>query len=130
LPCSTPAELAAALATIDALDGALLVPNDPVLTGSEGERVRGFAIAHRLPAIFESKVHAVRGGLLSYGPDLTENYRGAAAYVDKILKGAKPTDLPIQRPTKFELAINLNTAKAIGLPVPPSLLARADAVIE
>jgi putative tryptophan/tyrosine transport system substrate-binding protein len=93
LDASTPGELAAALATIDASDGALLVPNDPLFTGTEGAKVRDFAIAHRLPAIFQSKVHVVRGGLLSYGPDLDENYRGAASYVDKILKGAIPADL-------------------------------------
>jgi putative tryptophan/tyrosine transport system substrate-binding protein len=130
LDASTPAELDAALATIDASDGALLVRSDPLLTGTEGARVRDFAIAHQLPAIFGSKVNAVRGGLLSYGPDLNQNYRGAASYVDKILRGAKPADLPVQQPTKFELVINLKTAKALGLTVPQSLLARADEVIE
>jgi putative ABC transport system substrate-binding protein len=126
----TPAELTAALAAIDASDGAMLVPNHPLWTGSEGARIRDFAIAHRLPAIFGNKVNVAHGGLLSYGPDLNENYRGAAGYVAKILKGAKPADLPVQRPTKFELAINLNTAKALGLTVPQSLLQRADEVIE
>ncbi len=130
LDAGTPAELAAALATIDASDGALLVPNHPLLTGTDGARIRDFAIAHRLPAIFQSKIHVARGGLLSYGPDLDANYRGAASYVDKILKGAKPAELPVQRPTKFELAINLKTASALGLTVPQSMLQRADEVIE
>jgi putative ABC transport system substrate-binding protein len=126
----TSAELIAALATIDASDGALLVQNDPVLTGTERARILDFAIAHRLPTIFEGKTSAVRGGLLSYGPDLNENFRGAANYVDKILKGAKPDDLPVQQPTKFELVINLKTAKALDLTVPPAILARADETIE
>jgi putative ABC transport system substrate-binding protein len=130
LDVSTPDELTAALATIDASDGALLVRSDPLFTGTEGARVRDFAIAHRLPTVFQSKVHAVRGGLLSYGADLDANYRGAASYVDKILKGGKPAELPVQRPTKFELVINLKTAKALGLTVPLSLLSRADLVIE
>jgi putative ABC transport system substrate-binding protein len=130
LDASTPAELAAALATIDASDGAMLVRSDPLFTGTEGKRVRDFAIAHRLPAIFQSKLHVVQGGLLSYGADLNANYRGATSYVDKILKGAKPAELPVQQPTKFELAINLKTAKAIGLTVPQSMLQRADEVIE
>jgi putative ABC transport system substrate-binding protein len=83
-----------------------------------------------LPTIFFIRQSAEDGGLMSYGPDPVENYRRAATYVDKILKGADPGDLPIERPTKIQFVINLRTAKALGLDVPPMLLARADEVIE
>jgi putative ABC transport system substrate-binding protein len=88
------------------------------------------AMSHRLPAVYPFRFYAVDGGLASYGPDQVEQYRRAAGYADRILRGAKPADLPVQAPTKFELIINLKTAKALGLNVPPMLLARADAVIE
>jgi putative tryptophan/tyrosine transport system substrate-binding protein len=85
---------------------------------------------YRLPAVYPFRFFAEVGGLLSYGVDLVENYRRVATYVDRILKGEKPSELPIQAPVKFELVINLKTAKALGLTVPPALLARADEVIE
>jgi putative ABC transport system substrate-binding protein len=89
-----------------------------------------FANEHQLPAVYNSRLFTAGGGLISYGPDILDQYRRAAEYVDRILKGAKPTDLPVQSPTKYELVINLRTAKALGLPVPDTLLARADEVIE
>ena len=88
------------------------------------------ATQHRLPTIYPYRFFASGGGLLSYGPDLLDPHRRAASYVDRILKGEKPADLPVQAPTKFELIINLKTAKALGITVPPTLLARADEVIE
>jgi putative tryptophan/tyrosine transport system substrate-binding protein len=94
------------------------------------KQIVGLAMRHRLPMASEFREFAVAGGLISYGPSLTDLARRAAVYVDKILKGAKPGDLPIQQPTKFELVVNLKTAKALGLTIPQTLLQRADQVIE
>jgi putative ABC transport system substrate-binding protein len=88
------------------------------------------ATEHRLPAVYYRRFFVSRGGLISYGPDLTDHFRKAAGYVDRILKGEKPADLPVQTPTKYELAINLKTATALGIEVPATVLARADEVIE
>jgi putative ABC transport system substrate-binding protein len=108
---------------------ALLIPPDVTFT-THRRRIANLALGARLPTIFFIRQSTEDGGLMSYGPNPVENYRRAATYVDKILKGAKPGDLPIERPTKIELVINLKTAKALGLEIPPSLLARADEVIE
>jgi putative ABC transport system substrate-binding protein len=94
------------------------------------ELIITLATRHRLPAVYPLRLFALGGGLISYGPDTIEPYRRAAGYVDRILKGEKPADLPVQAPTKYELVINLKTAKALGLDVPASVLARADEVIE
>jgi putative tryptophan/tyrosine transport system substrate-binding protein len=93
-------------------------------------RIAELAAKARLPAIYANRLSVEAGGLMSYGPNPVENYRHAAVYVDKFLRGAKPADLPIERPTKIELVINLKAAKTIGLNVPPQLLALADKMIE
>ncbi len=108
---------------------ALLTVTDP-LVFAHRERITQFTVQNRIPAIFEFKAFADLGGLMSYGPNMPELWRRAAYYADRILKGAKPAELPVEQPTKFELVINLKTAKAIGLTIPQSLLLRADQVIE
>ena len=97
---------------------------------TERKRIVELAVKHRLPAIYPQKEYVDEGGLMSYGVDYTDLYRRAAVYVDKILKGAKPADLPVQQATKFEFVINLQAAKQIGLTVPPEVLARANRVIK
>ena len=107
---------------------AVVVLSSPVLT--QRKKIAELAQKHRLPAIYTRPEDVLSGGLLSYGVNLSDMDRRAAIYVDKILKGAKPADLPVEQPTKFELVINLKTAKQIGLTIPPNVLARADRVIK
>ena len=109
--------------------GGLIVLEDPLLLAN-GKRIIDFAAQHRIPAVYTSLGWAEQGGLMEYAANTRELIRRAASYVDRILKGAKPGDLPIEQPTKFELVINLKTAKALGLTIPPSLLLRADQIIE
>jgi putative ABC transport system substrate-binding protein len=108
--------------------GLIVLPNG--LSIVHRELIIGLAARHRLPAVYPFRAFAVDGGLIAYGPDYVDQLRRAAGYVDRILKGGKPADLPVQAPTKYELVINLKTAKALGLDVPPTLLATADEVIE
>jgi putative ABC transport system substrate-binding protein len=110
-------------------NGGLIVHGSPV-SNSNRSLIAKLAAQHRLPAIYQLREFVDAGGLMSYGPHLIEQFRQAARYVDRILKGEKPADLPVQAPTKYELVINLKTAKALGLDVPTTLLSRADELIE
>jgi putative ABC transport system substrate-binding protein len=127
---TTAEELDIAFASAAAQHADAIIVFGDALTFNNAPRVTALAAEHRLPAIYVSRVFAAKGGLISYGPDFADLFIRAGGYVDKILKGAKPSDLPVELPTKFDLVINLKTAKELGLTVPPTLLAQADEVIE
>jgi putative ABC transport system substrate-binding protein len=110
-------------------NGGLIVTGSPAATALR-EFIVDLAARYRLPAVYSIRAFVAAGGLISYGADFLDQFRRAAGYVDRILKGEKPADLPVQAPTKYELVLNLKTAKALGLTVPPTLLATADEVIE
>jgi putative ABC transport system substrate-binding protein len=122
-------DIAPAIGKLSGHAEALYICIDPLLN-SNAVRVNGLAQEARLPVVWSLRVLAEAGGLISYGPDYTDMFRRAAELVDKILRGTKPADIPVEQPTKFELVINLKTAKAHGITIPPSLLVRADEVIE
>jgi putative tryptophan/tyrosine transport system substrate-binding protein len=127
---STETEIEAAFDTfVREQAGALLVTDDPFFTVRR-EQIVALAAQHKLPAIYYACDFVAAGGLISYGSSARENYRQAGVYVGRILKGAKPSDLPVLQPTKFEVALNLRTAKVLGLTIPQSLMLRADEVIE
>jgi putative tryptophan/tyrosine transport system substrate-binding protein len=130
LEATTVEELDIAFASAAAQHADAIIPFSSELTSNHVTRVTALAAEHRLPAAYSSRLFTTNGGLVSYGADLTDLLRRAGDYVDKILKGTKPSDLPVEQPTKFDLVINLKTAKALGLEIPASLLARADEVIE
>src|SRR5262249_3725819 len=123
-------EIELAIATFAHSSNGGLIVTASALAAVHRDLIVALAARHRLPAVYPFHYYATSGGLISYGPDTVDPYRRAADYVDRILKGEKPADLPVQAPTKYELVINLKTAKALGLTVPDSLLARADEVIE
>jgi len=126
----TPDDYLAAFATVTASRADALYAFGNPVNFKNRQLIVAFALKSRLPSIYEERLFVESGGLMSYAPSFTDLFRRAATYVDKILKGAKPADLPVEQPTKYELLINLKTAKALGLTIPPSLLLRADQVIE
>jgi len=125
-----PAQIERAIAAFAQRSNGGIILTAAPKAGSNANLIIAAAARYKLPAVYIQRPFAVSGGLISYGPNFADQYRRAADYVDRILKGEKPADLPVQAPTKYELVINLKTAKALGLTVPPSLLARADDVIE
>jgi putative ABC transport system substrate-binding protein len=123
-------EIERALMTFAAVPNGGLIVTASALARSRRDLITALALRLRLPSVYYHRAFLTTGGMTSYGIDLTDLYRGAAGYVDRILKGEKPADMPVQAPTKYEMVINLKTAKALGLEIPSSVLARADEVIE
>jgi len=130
LEASVPEDFEAAFAAATQGTAEALIALDDALTYNYRSRIVALAAASRIPTLYGYREFPDEGGLMSYGANLANHYRHAAAYVDKILRGAKPGDLPVEQPTKFDLIVNLKAAKALGLELSPSLLARADEVIE
>jgi putative ABC transport system substrate-binding protein len=130
LNASSEGEIDAAFATVvNQRDAALIVTNDALFISSRDQLI-ALASRHAVPTVYDRRAYTVSGGLISYGTDYLDGYRKLGIYASKILQGAKPADLPVEQSTKFELVINVKTAKALGLTLPPTLLARADEVIE
>jgi len=125
-----PGEIERAVAAFARSGNGGLIVTASALTAVHRDLIVMLAARHKLPAVYYRRLHVDRGGLISYGPDIVDQFRRAAGYVDRILKGAKPADLPVQIPTKYETVLNLKTAKALGIDVPASVLVRADEVIE
>jgi putative ABC transport system substrate-binding protein len=123
-------EIESAIANFAGAGNGGLIPTSSAVALHYRDLIIALTARHKLPAIYWDRFFVTGGGLISYGPDLIDNYRRAAGYIDRILKGAKPAEMPVQAPTKYEMVINLKTAKALGLSVPQSLLARTDEVIE
>jgi putative ABC transport system substrate-binding protein len=127
---SNTSEVERAIAAFASQPNGGLIVTASALTATHRELINSLAAKHKLPAVASNRIYVTGGGLISYGVDFADQHRRAAAYVDRILKGEKPANLPVQAPTKYELVINLKTAKALGINVPASLLSRADEVIE